>query len=98
MTMHIKHEIGDRVRVAVPDHKRSAWAVGSVDALLGTVGTVERDRDWPGNETYLVRFDKPARTWRAHQTNARPPPSRPAMPAPTTPASSPGPAVTSRAA
>jgi hypothetical protein len=38
MTMHIKHEIGDRVRVAVPDHKRHTWAVGSVDALQGTVG------------------------------------------------------------
>ena len=68
MTTHIKHEIGDRVRITVPDHKRHTWAVGSVDALQGTVGTVERDRDSRGNDKYLVRFDKPARTWWAHQT------------------------------
>ena len=40
----------------------------AVDALQGTIGIVERDRDSRGNETYLVRFDEPARTWWAYQT------------------------------
>jgi hypothetical protein len=42
MTMHVKHEIGDRVRVAVPDHKRHTWAVGSVDVLQGRLRLTDK--------------------------------------------------------
>ena len=61
MTMHLKHQIGDRVRVAAPDRKRHTWAVARSTALQDTVGTIVRDRDSRGNE-------KPARTSWARQT------------------------------
>lgn len=64
----MSHNIGDRVKVSIPDRKRHEWANGAVEKLQGAEGLVT---EIGVNARYLVTFDVPVASWWIHGSEHR---------------------------